>query len=248
MRRVQVGAELEKYEFMVKKGIVLKQKISKQGIEVDKAKIEQRQLSRAAIINQVLLGRQPKAYNDFAVMIRMPNASQGHPSERLDHSRGLYPWHGIDTLPAGVTGTKEFMKALTVGADVSMIRQFGVVFYSTYVNKILKVIRKNLVKKCVELFFEIAENKKDYNKFYEAFSKNLKIGIHEDSQNRSKFVELLWYNSTKSGDEMTSLKDYVTRIKEDQNDIYYITGKSKKDVENSSFLELMPLMSIQLVN
>merc|ERR1711970_715110 len=114
-------------------------------------------------------------------------------------------------------------------------------------NKILKVIRKNLVKKVMELIEEISEDKDNYKKFYEQFSKNLKLGIHEDSTNRKKLAGHLRYHSSASGDEMCSLADYVSRMKENQKDIYYITGESKDVVSASSFVETMKKKGLEVI-
>uniref|UniRef100_UPI00398E4C2A heat shock protein HSP 90-alpha n=1 Tax=Pristiophorus japonicus TaxID=55135 RepID=UPI00398E4C2A len=114
-------------------------------------------------------------------------------------------------------------------------------------SKILKVVRKNLVKKCLELFTELSEDKENYKKLYEQFSKNLKLGIHEDSQNRKKLSELLRYHTSVTGDEVVSLKDYVSRMKDNQKHIYYITGESKDQVTNSAFVERLRKHGLEVI-
>jgi len=114
-------------------------------------------------------------------------------------------------------------------------------------NKILKVIRKNLVKKCMDLMDELNEDKDSWKKFYEQFAKNIKLGMHEDSTNRKKLAGYLRYHTSASGDEQCSLGDYVSRMKENQKDIYYITGENKEVVAQSAFVERLKKRGLEVV-
>jgi len=114
-------------------------------------------------------------------------------------------------------------------------------------NKILKVIRKNLVKKSMDLMEELIEDKDSWKKFYEQFGKNIKLGIHEDSTNRKKLAGFLRYHTSASGDEMCGFADYVSRMKENQKDIYYITGENKEIVTQSAFVERLKKRGLEVV-
>merc|ERR1712177_145908 len=114
-------------------------------------------------------------------------------------------------------------------------------------NKILKVIRKNIVKKVMDQIEEICEDKDNFKKFYEQFGKNLKLGIHEDSTNRKKLAGYLRFYTSASGDDFCSFADYVSRMKENQKDIYYITGESREVVATSSFVEGLKKRGLEVI-
>lgn len=114
-------------------------------------------------------------------------------------------------------------------------------------NKILKVIRKNIEKKCLELIKEISENAEDWKKFYEQFSKNIKLGIHEDAKNREKLAEFLRFHTNKSGEELVPLKDYVKNMKEGQKEIYFITAESRQAADQSPFVEAIKKRGLEVI-
>jgi len=106
-------------------------------------------------------------------------------------------------------------------------------------NAILKHIKVGLQKSAFLMFEDMAKDKETYKTFYEPFSQCLKLGVYEDSANRSRILPLLRYHSNKSGEALVSLDEYVQRMKPGQNYILYITGRSLRDASRSPYIEAL---------
>ena len=113
-------------------------------------------------------------------------------------------------------------------------------------NQIMKVIKKNIIKKCIEALTDLSKED-NYDEWYNEFSKNIKLGIHEDSTNKDKLAKLLKYVSSKSNGKLVSLMDYVKNMKENQKSIYYVSGESIKSVEECIFLEKLKKRDLEVL-
>ncbi|KAG5261491.1 hypothetical protein AALO_G00284860 [Alosa alosa] len=103
-------------------------------------------------------------------------------------------------------------------------------------HKLLKVIRKKLVRKTLDMIKKIAEEV--YNeKFWKEFGTNIKLGVIEDHSNRTRLAKLLRFQTSNSEKEPASLEQYVERMKEKQDKIYFMAATSRKEAESSPFVE-----------
>ncbi|XP_073031433.1 endoplasmin homolog [Primulina eburnea] len=133
----------------------------------------------------------------------------------------------------------------------------------------LKTIKKKLIRKALDMIRKLAEEdpdesydkeKKDveesddsnekkgqYTKFWNEFGKSIKLGIIEDATNRNRLAKLLRFETTKSDGKLTSLDQYISRMKSGQKDIFYITGTSKEQLEKSPFLERLTKKNYEVI-
>ncbi|KAM0945524.1 putative Heat shock protein Hsp90 family [Dioscorea sansibarensis] len=133
----------------------------------------------------------------------------------------------------------------------------------------LKTIKKKLIRKALDMIRRIAdedpdehsgkeksdskevseddEKKGQYTKFWNEFGKSIKLGIIEDAHNRNRLAKLLRFETTQSEGKLTSLDQYISRMKPGQKDIFYITGTSKEQLEKSPFLEKLIKKNFEVI-
>merc|ERR1719240_38069 len=141
-------------------------------------------------------------------------------------------------------------------------------------SKVLRVIKKKLVTKALEMIRKMAEKKKkkedkdeakegeedkakdpaeeaedneNYLNFWKEFQKAIKLGLYEDSSNRTKLAKLLRFQTSKTGDNWTSLEKYISRMAKGQKNIYYISAETKEQAEKSPYLERFRKKGIEVL-
>jgi len=106
-------------------------------------------------------------------------------------------------------------------------------------SRIVRVIKKQLTRRSLEMMEDLSkqEGGEDYKTFWESFGRNIKIGIIEDQDNRNRLAKLLRFHSSKSEETMTSLEQYVSRMKEGQKGIFYMAADSMDVARSAPFVE-----------
>merc|ERR1711970_772391 len=101
--------------------------------------------------------------------------------------------------------------------------------------KLLKVIKKKLVRKSLDMLKKLDED--DFKNFWDNFGTSIKLGVIEDASNRNRLAKLLRFSSSHSDDELTSLESYVERMKEKQEKIFFVGGNGLEEAKSSPFVE-----------
>ncbi|HYG62129.1 MAG TPA: molecular chaperone HtpG, partial [Thermoanaerobaculia bacterium] len=112
----------------------------------------------------------------------------------------------------------------------------------------ITLIRKGLTKKVLDVLDEMRDKEPDtYLNFWKEFGRAIKEGVSSDYENKEKLLELLVFQSSNHPEKLTTLREYVSRMKEDQKEIFYLTGDSRAQVENSPHLEALKDKGIEVL-
>jgi molecular chaperone HtpG len=104
-------------------------------------------------------------------------------------------------------------------------------------NKVIKVIKKAVVKKSIDMLKSAMNDMDNYLKMYKTYQKNIKLGVYEESGDRERVADLLMFYSANSPDKMITFDDYITSMNENQKNIYFIAGDNIDILKNSPFIE-----------
>ena len=104
-------------------------------------------------------------------------------------------------------------------------------------NKVIKVIKKAVVKKSIDMLKSSMDDMDNYLKIYNTYQKNIKLGVYEETGDRERVADLLMFYSANSPDKMITFDDYITSINENQKHIYYIAGDNMDILKTSPFLD-----------